>query len=58
MGIYAGNKDQAVHLLTKVMPQVTKWLSDSYLPLNLKKNTFNVLHRTTNLGLRREALFA
>ena len=38
----AGNTDQAAHLRTKVMLQVTKLLGDSYLHLNWKRNTFNV----------------
>ena len=45
---HAKSKQQAAQELTTVMVQVTKWLSDSCLHLNVKKNCLHVLHKEGN----------
>ena len=46
--VNAKSKQQAAQELTTLMVQVTKWLSDSSLHLNVKKKHLHVLHKEVN----------
>jgi hypothetical protein len=50
--VHAKSKQQAAQELTTVMVQVTKWLSDSCLHLNVKNNCLHVFHKEGNAAIR------